>query len=98
MQALWTYKMVVTVGGKQIVLSKEDAIRIAKQVMGPPRREIVGEEREHLLLLLRFIEPVEISNNQRSITEVYHHADKVYHIHYWAIDDCTVEEVEKNLP
>lgn len=50
-----------------------------RSVMGPPRRIIEGQEREHLLTVFNLIEPISESNNQRSWTTVYHHAGKEYH-------------------
>jgi len=62
--------------------------------MGPPTRELEGEEYDHTWLVLQFLDPVQISNNQRSITEVYEQAGKTYHVHYFTMNELpTIEEV-----
>ena len=50
-----------------------------RSVMGPPKRIIEGQEREHLFTVFNLLEPTSESNNQRSWTTVYHHAGKEYH-------------------
>lgn len=50
------------------------------------RRTLEGEEREHMLTLLALLDPTESSNNQRTFTEVYHHAGKEYEL-TWGFDD-----------
>lgn len=63
--------------------------------MGPPRRELVGEEKSQVWLILQFIEPVEENNNQRSFTEVYHQAGRIYHVHYFSdATEPVIEELE----
>ncbi len=57
----------------------EEARAFIRAVMGPERRLIEGQEREHLLTVFRIIDPVEESNNQHSWTTVYKHAGKEYH-------------------
>lgn len=60
--------------------------------MGPPRRELEGEEYAHTWLMLNLLDPVEITNNQRSITEIYHQGDKIYHVHYFTMNEAPVIE------
>lgn len=75
-------------------ITKEQAQELLKKVMGPPRRELVGEEYDHTWLILNLLEPVEVSNNQRSITEVYHQAGKIFHVHYFTMNEPPmIEEV-----
>jgi hypothetical protein len=75
-------------------ITPEVALRLLKEVMGPPRREITGTEYNELYLVLAFLDPIEVTNNQRSITEVYHQAGKIYHVHYFTTaDDPVIEEV-----
>ena len=62
---------------------KEDPKKLKKflrDVMGPPRRIIEGVEKEHMLTVFSLIEPTSNSNNQRTWTDVYHHAGKEYHL------------------
>lgn len=60
-------------------MTKEESRAFIRSVMGPARRVIEGQEREHLMTVLRLIQPTSDSNNQRYWTDVYHHADKEYH-------------------
>ena len=63
-----------------------------RKVMGPPRRVLEGDEREHILTVFRLVEPISSSNNQRSFTEEYEHAGKRYDVHYFE-DETIVEEI-----
>jgi hypothetical protein len=76
-------------------MTKEEARTFIRKVMGPERRNIEGVDKEHLLTVFELIEPVSSSNNQRSFTDVYEHADKEYHVHYFD-DDIVVEELLKD--
>ena len=67
--------------------------KFIRKVMGPDRRKLEGDEREHMLTVFRLIDPVETSNNQHSWTEVYEHAGKTYHVHSWSDADDEVEEI-----
>ena len=61
----------------------QDPVKLKKfmrDVMGPDRRIVEGEEKDHLLTVFSLIDPTSDSNNQRSWTTVYHHADKEYHL------------------
>jgi hypothetical protein len=60
--------------------------------MGPERRILLGNEREHMLTVFSLVEPINISNNQRSFTEEYEHAGKKYDVHYFE-DETIVEEI-----
>jgi len=60
-------------------MSKAQARAFIRKIMGPPRRIIKGQEKEHLLTVLELIEPSTDSNNQRTWTSVYRHAGKEYH-------------------
>ena len=68
--------------------------KLMRAVMGPPRRKIEGTEREHLFTVFRLLEPTESTNNQRSFTDVYEHAGKTYHVHYFEGET----ELEEILP
>ena len=50
-----------------------------RKITGPEQRIIKGQEKEHLFTVFNLIEPTSESNNQRTCTTVYHHADKEYH-------------------
>lgn len=65
-----------------------------RKVMGPPTRELTGQERENVwLMILLQDKPDEVSNNQRSITEVYNINQKVYHVHYFSGEEPIIEEI-----
>ena len=74
-------------------LSKEAMERIFVEVMGPPRRELEGDDHKHMWLILQFLAPVESSNNQRTITDVYEHAGKTYHVTHGIYDYPLIEEI-----
>ena len=73
--------------------TKEEAKTRLAEIMGPPRRELKDEEYKHIWLILKFLEPVDSWNNQRTMTDVYKHADKEYHVHYGLYDYPFIEEV-----
>lgn len=76
-------------------MSKDEAKAFIRRVMGPSKRMLEGQEKEHMLTVFRLIEPVESTNNQRSFTDEYHHAGKVYFVHYFG-NEVEVEEVLKD--
>lgn len=73
-------------------MTKEEAKAFIRRVMGPPKRILEGQEKENMMTIFRLIDPVETTNNQSSFTDEYHHADKVYYVHYFG-DEIEVEEV-----
>lgn len=66
--------------------------KFLRDVMGPERRVLTGDEREHMLTVFKLIEPVRTTNNQRSFTDEYVHAGKMYDVHYFN-DETVVEEI-----
>ena len=74
------------------VRTVEEAKAFIRKVMGPPRRVLEGTEREHMLTVLRLVEPTRSTNNQRSFTDEYVHAGKMYDVHYFD-DEIVVEEI-----
>jgi hypothetical protein len=54
--------------------------KLMRSALGPDKRIIDGQEKEHLLTVFRLIDPTEESNNQRFWTSVYEHAGKTYHL------------------
>ncbi len=73
-------------------MTPEEARAWIRRVMGPPRRVLEGAERDHMLTVFGLLEPFETSNNQRSFTEEYRHANKIYHVHYFE-GETEVEEI-----
>ena len=73
-------------------MTTNEARAFIRRVMGPERRILLGNEREHMLTVFSLVEPINISNNQRSFTEEYEHAGKKYDVHYFE-DETIVEEI-----
>lgn len=73
-------------------MTVEEARAFIRKIMGPPRRTLIGQERDHMLTIFALIEPVRTTNNQRSFTDEYVHAGKMYDVHYFD-DETVVEEV-----
>ena len=73
-------------------MSKEEAKAFIRRVLGAPKRILEGQEKENMMTLLKFIDPVESTNNQSSFTDEYHHADKIYYVHYFG-NEVEIEEV-----
>ena len=73
-------------------MTPEEARVFLRKVMGPDKRTIEGTERDHLFTVFNLLEPMESSNNQRSFTEVYEHAGKTYHVHYFE-GETVLEEI-----
>lgn len=74
--------------------SPEEIKAFLREIMGPETKEITGEERKHLLLILSFKEPFNSSNNQRTWTDEYEHAGNTYHLTYGLSEnDPLVEQI-----
>lgn len=67
-------------------MSQAEAIEFLKSIGMKNRRVLEGDEREHMLTLLKLLEPTDVSNNQRTFTETYHHAGKEYEL-TWEFSD-----------
>lgn len=67
-------------------MSQAEAIEFLKSIGMKNRRVLEGDEREHMLTLLKLLEPTDVSNNQRTFTETYHHAGKEYEL-TWGFSD-----------
>jgi hypothetical protein len=83
----------VTVTAKinSLNMTPEEAQAFIRKIMGPPKRVLEGTEREHMLTVLRLVEPIRSTNNQRSFTDEYVHAGKMYDVHYFE-GETVVEE------
>lgn len=84
--------VIVTAHKNALNMTPEEAHAFIRKVMGPPRRVLEGAEREHMLTVLRLVEPIRTTNNQRSFTDEYIHAGKIYDVHYFD-DETVVEEI-----
>jgi hypothetical protein len=76
-------------------MTTERARAFIRNIMGPFRRVLEGPEREHMLTVLRLVEPIRSTNNQRSFTDEYEHAGKMYDVHYFE-GETVVEEILKD--
>jgi hypothetical protein len=76
--------------------TKEESQAFIRRVMGPPKRTLVGKEREHMLTLFALTIPVESSNNQTTCTDVYNIGGKMYHATYGDLANQIpiIEEIE----
>ena len=74
-------------------MTLEEARVLIRKIMGPETRLLEGEEKEYMLTIFGLLEPIGTSDNQRTWTEVYKHAGKTYHVHYWNKDDIDIEEI-----
>lgn len=75
-------------------MSPEELKVLLRKVMGPPRRTLEGQEKENVWLMIQLIdEPTSTSNNQRTITEVYHLNQKEYRVTYFDGDDFEIDEM-----
>lgn len=75
---------------------RADPVRLnafMRKIMGPERRRLEGQEAKNVELMCALVEPTETSNNQRTITDVYHINQKEYHITYGLEDKLIVEEI-----
>lgn len=75
-------------------MTKDDAIKFLRLVMGPPSRELEGEEYNHMTLILAFLKPIRCSNNQVTVTHVYHHNDNIYKVHYGREGNHVIDEIK----
>lgn len=74
-------------------MTPEEAQAFIRKIMGPPRRVLEGKEKEHVLLMLKLVEPFEETNNQHSWTACYKIGDREYHLHYFPEDDDPIAEL-----
>jgi hypothetical protein len=75
-------------------MTPEELKAFLRKIMGPSRRTLEGQERENVWLMIQLIdEPTSASNNQRTITEVYHLNQKVYHVTYFDGGDFEIDEM-----
>jgi hypothetical protein len=58
-----------------------------KQLMGPPHRDLEGDEYNHVQSILALLEPVKQTNNQRCWTDYYKVGDIEYHVTSWPGND-----------
>ena len=79
--------------GRMREMSPEEEEAFIRKIMGPPRRVLDGEEREHVWLILNMTEPTRTSNNQHSWCEEYYVGGKYYDVHYFPNEETIIEEI-----
>ncbi len=75
-------------------MTPEEARAFLRRVMGPPTRELTGDEYNSMMLILSLKEPVHSSDNQRFWTDTYEHNDRTYEVTYGVVDYPLISEVE----
>ncbi len=77
-------------------MTEQEAREFIRRVMGPQRRELEGEERDQVLLMLAMMGgPTVTSNNQHSYSEDYVHAGRHWCVTTWPNGQYIVEEIER---
>lgn len=66
--------------------TKEEAIAFLRRVMGPPFRELEGQEYKDIWLLLQLMDSYKSTNNQHSWTDYYRMSGNEYQVTYWSGD------------
>jgi hypothetical protein len=69
--------------GISMFKTKEEARAFLRKVMGPPHRDLEGEEYKHVQLMLALLEPYKKTNNQHTWTDYYKIGDIEYHVTSW---------------
>jgi hypothetical protein len=90
------YQKIIDIMRKQTAERLADPVKLRewiRQVHGPEMRELIGEEAEQMLVVLKLVGHHSDSNNQITHTYFYKYNDKEYRITYGAGDDPLIEEV-----
>jgi hypothetical protein len=78
---------------KQAAMTPEEARAWIRAVVGPPRRQLLGDEYKHMMMVLGLKDPICSSNNQRFWTDEYEHGGRRYEITYGVEDEPILNEV-----
>ena len=76
-------------------MTPEKARAFIRKILGPTKRQLEGQEREHAWLLINMSSPVCESNNQRFITEEYVISGRRYDVTY-GIEETPIIEIYEN--
>ena len=71
----------------------EECRTFLERVLGRPSRELAGNEYEQAMLMIMLMDPYQISNNQRTITERYKIGKVDYHVTYLGLNEEPIIEV-----
>ena len=78
---------------KHAAMTQEEAKAWIRRVVGLPRRQLLGDEYKHMMMVLVLKDPICSSNNQRFLTDEYEHDGRRYEITYGVEDEPILEEV-----
>ena len=87
-EADWT-----AIRAKHAAMTPEEARAWIRKVMGPSRRQLEGDEYNHMMVLLSLKDPICSSNNQRFWTDEYIHGGRRYEITYGIEDNPILYEI-----
>ncbi len=73
-------------------MTPEQVKQFLRKVLGPPKRQLEGQERECVWLLIQMSTPVRESNNQRFWHEEYLIGGRRYDVTY-GVEDTPIVEV-----
>ena len=51
-----------------------------RDILGPSRRELTGQEYDEMRLILKFLDPIQFGNSFHCWSEIYRYNDKLYEI------------------
>ena len=63
-------------------MTDKERKKFLRGIFGPELRTLEGEEKDHMWLILQFLDPFDSTNNQQWCTDMYKHNGKEYHVHY----------------
>lgn len=74
-------------------MTPEQARAWILEVIGPPKRQLEGEEYKNMMLILSLKEPIRSSNNQHCWTDEYEHNGRKYEITTGIEGEPILEEI-----
>lgn len=76
-------------------MSQEEAYAflVRAGIIRPNERTLDQQEAADIMLLLNLIDPYQVTNNQRFITEYYKMAGKEYHVTFFDEDEYEITEI-----
>ena len=72
---------------KHSKMTKEEALAFIRSIMGPPHRDLEGDEYNHIQLILALLKPYKQTNNQHAWTDYYKIGEVEYHVTTWSGDE-----------
>lgn len=80
-----------------VAKTKEEAYEflVRAGIIRPNERELAGQEKEEMMLILTLLTPTHSTNNQRFITEHYSYGDKKYSVTFFDDNDYEITEISQ---